>query len=78
MTEQPLSRQERRRLERVRAKAVVRQPYITKQMQALSTNPALAAPGTITIGTVLHDDWCPKLSGGLCRCDPDLTFEPIP
>lgn len=78
MTERRLSRQERRRLERVRAKALMRQPYITKQLQALSTDPTLAAPGTLTIGTVFHDEWCPKLSGGLCRCDPDLTFEPTP
>jgi hypothetical protein len=20
-----------------------------------------------------HDDWCPKLDGGACRCDPDVV-----
>ena len=26
---------------------------------------------------VLHDDWCPKLSGGTCACQPDLRICPV-
>ncbi|MDP9473384.1 MAG: hypothetical protein M3Q71_22430 [Chloroflexota bacterium] len=77
MSERPLSRQERRRLERIRAKALARQPYIAKQLAAIATDPALTMPGAVTIGHVFHDAWCPRLSGGLCRCNPDLTFEPV-
>ena len=73
-----LTRTERRRLERARAKARLGQPYLTKQLAAVAADPSLARPGTVTIVRVLHDDWCPKLAGGLCRCDPDLAFEAVP
>ena len=23
---------------------------------------------------VLHDDWCPRLSGGKCGCKPEIEF----
>ena len=29
--------------------------------------------GALVIFDYGHDDWCPKLLGGACRCDPDLT-----
>lgn len=28
-------------------------------------------PGSVVVLDVLHDDVCPKLSGGACRCDPE-------
>jgi hypothetical protein len=32
-------------------------------------------PGKVFLVTVEHDDWCPKLSGGPCRCDADVVLE---
>jgi hypothetical protein len=32
-------------------------------------------PGKVFLVTVAHDDWCPKLSGGPCRCDADVVLE---
>ena len=32
-------------------------------------------PGEVSIVTVGHDDWCPKLTGGPCRCDADVVVE---
>jgi hypothetical protein len=26
---------------------------------------------------VLHDDWCPVFSGGLCTCSPDVVAVPL-
>lgn len=35
-------------------------------------------PGTLSDIYVLHDDWCGKLKGGECRCNPDISvsFKP--
>ena len=27
---------------------------------------------------IAHDDWCPKLKGGPCRCDPDVSIQKEP
>ena len=32
-------------------------------------------PGAFYI-EVQHDDWCPKLKGGSCNCNPDV-MEPV-
>ena len=74
MTTLTLSRQERRHLERTRAKAFRRQRYL---QQLAETDPAQFQPGTITIAHIAHDDWCPKLNGGLCRCEPSIAFETV-
>jgi hypothetical protein len=73
VSESRLSRQERRALERARAKAEADQPYISK----LYPPEEALAPGSVTIALVGHDDWCPKLVGGLCRCNPDVVYERI-
>lgn len=31
------------------------------------------APGAIVELEYQHDDGCPKLTGGPCRCDPDVA-----
>jgi hypothetical protein len=28
-------------------------------------------PGSVVTLDVLHDDGCPKLTGGACRCEPE-------
>ena len=38
---------------------------------------ALAAalkPGSVNAMQVLHDDGCPQLTGGQCRCTPDYRL----
>ena len=39
-----------------------------------------AQPGTVMMFEVRHDDDCPKLSGGSCRCRPivGMTKTPAP
>ncbi len=44
---------------------------------------ALHAAGHLRRGRVhhidvLHDDWCPRLRGGDCRCDPELVLDGRP
>lgn len=39
---------------------------------------AVMKAGGLGRGAVLlldygHDDWCPKLVGGICRCDPEMV-----
>lgn len=70
MTTPHLTRQERRRLERAAAKARLKQPYIKPVVAAGQEQPA----GTVSIVEVRHDDWCPKLQGGICRCNPDIVI----
>ena len=70
MTTPHLTRQERRRLEREAAKAQLRQPYIKPVIAAGKAMPA----GTVSVVEVRHDDWCPKLSGGICRCEPEIVI----
>jgi hypothetical protein len=69
-----LSRQERRRLERLARKAYLRQPYVARQLANAKTFPRVR----VTIANVYHDDWCPRLRGGLCRCDPEIAYEVLP
>jgi len=42
------------------------QPYILNVQAAA----AGLQPGELKLVDVLHDDDCPKLRGGHCRCDP--------
>ena len=37
-----------------------------------------AMPGTVSTVRIYHDDWCPKLRGGLCSCQPDLELATTP
>jgi hypothetical protein len=69
-----LSRQERRRLARERVKRHAEQPYVGKMLSAALADPGLAPRGTVTVCRVLHDDRCPALAGGLCRCDPEIEW----
>jgi hypothetical protein len=35
-------------------------------------------PGSLTIGTVYHDDWCAQINGkGPCDCAPDMEFQVV-
>jgi hypothetical protein len=34
-------------------------------------------PGSVSVGTVYHDDACPRLQGGHCCCNPDVRVRPI-
>jgi len=68
MNTQHLTRRERRQLERAAANARQRQPYITPVIEAGQSLPA----GSLSIIEVRHDDWCPKLVGGICRCAPEI------
>jgi hypothetical protein len=45
--------------------------YFPKLLIAMSG----AKPGRASIVTIRHDDWCPKLTGGPCRCDADVVVE---
>ena len=45
--------------------------YFPKLLTAM----AAAKPGKTSIVTIRHDDWCPKLMGGPCRCDADVVVE---
>jgi hypothetical protein len=69
-----LSRQERRRLERVARKAYLGQPYVLRQL----ADAHAFLRGHVTIAQIAHDPWCPKLRGGPCRCDPEITDETLP
>jgi len=43
--------------------------YYPKLMAAMRG----AKPGKVSFVTVGHDDWCPKLNAGPCRCDADVV-----
>ncbi|MFL5760322.1 MAG: hypothetical protein ACJ8F2_01250 [Xanthobacteraceae bacterium] len=75
MTVENLTRQQRRHLARVKAKAFDRQPYIAAIAGA---TPAGFPAGRVTIAHIAHEPHCPLLNGGLCRCAPEITFETWP
>jgi hypothetical protein len=31
--------------------------------------------GSVQMLSFYHDDWCPKLKGGTCRCNPDIKLK---
>ncbi len=57
MHDQPLTRRERRQLERVAVKVRRYQPYIALVLAAGTSLPR----GSLSVIDVRHDDWCPKL-----------------
>lgn len=65
-----MNREERRRAERENKKW-------EKQLKDAIAKGALQ-PGSLTIMNVYHDNWCPKLNGGDCTCDPDADFRIVP
>lgn len=75
MREQPLTRRERRALGRTAVKAYVQQPHMVEALAGVAAG--AFPPGTLTIAHIAHDDWCPALQGGLCRCEPDITYERV-
>lgn len=54
------------------------QPYVQAIERARASGMLALAPGTVAVLEVRHDDDCPKLRGGLCRCAPDLALRPLP
>jgi hypothetical protein len=34
----------------------------------------LAQPGRVTEARIVHDSWCPRLSGGICACNPEIVL----
>lgn len=78
VSEPPLSRQERRQLERAKAKAHLKQPYVDAITVAMADMPRdMVQPGSFNIAHVYHDDWCPALNGGFCRCQPEVAIEHV-
>ncbi len=73
MHDQALTRRERRQLERTAAKARRGQPYLAGAIAAGQLLPAQS----VSIVEVQHDSWCPKLAGGLCRCEPDIVMREV-
>lgn len=45
--------------------------YLKKLNKLLATKEV--PTDTITLVNVAHDDWCGKLKGGECNCNPDIT-----
>lgn len=60
----------RKSARRRRAEARIAQPYMTKIGEACARG--AFPPGAVADVIIRHDDWCPKLRGGLCTCNPDL------
>ena len=56
------------------------QPYGRKIEAAIRDGAIPRHSGMVGRIDVAHDDWCPKLRGGPCNCDPDLSirWEPAP
>lgn len=54
------------------------QPYVQAIERARQAGAIPAIPGTVSVLRVAHDGDCPRLHGGLCRCQPDieLRWEP--
>lgn len=61
-----------------RAAAYLAQPYVRELERAKALGFASGAiplrPGTVHYVEVRHDGDCPKLRGGLCRCQPELEL----
>lgn len=66
-----LTRHQRRKLAALQRNQRTRQPYISDAVRLTGD----LSPGTIATATVRHDQWCPRLRGGLCRCRPDVEVQ---
>jgi len=54
-----------------------RQGYVKAIDQAVRSGVLPTATSVVYEVTVGHDDWCPKLKGGLCNCEPILSYQPV-
>lgn len=52
-----------------------RPTYIRQILDAWARGEIDRTPGLQHID-VMHDDWCPKLHGGLCTCKPEIRVRP--
>ena len=50
----------------------LRQPYMRKILKLARKLPL--KKGAKYLAGILHDDDCPALSGGFCRCNPEITL----
>jgi len=48
--------------------------YIAKQLRLIASGVLDVPAGEVAEVLVYHDDGCPLLSGGTCRCDPDFRL----
>jgi hypothetical protein len=62
---------------RRRPSAYARQSYVKALDQAVRAGVIPTATGVVYEVIVGHDDDCPKLKGGLCNCEPILTYRPV-
>ena len=51
--------------------------YVNKVMESVPGLREMLSPGSLTLVTVLHDDWCGHFRGLPCDCDPDTVVQPI-
>jgi hypothetical protein len=49
----------------------VSERYVEREVAAFESG--RIPRGRVALVNVAHDDWCPKLTGGACTCDPDMT-----
>lgn len=47
--------------------------YLREVERRLRSGGVPLAPGTVTVLTIAHDDWCQHWSGGACNCAPIVT-----
>ena len=51
------------------------QPHIKRLLQLLAAGSVPA--GRSVLSFVAHDDDCPRLTGGLCECTPDIRTSAV-
>ncbi len=51
--------------------------YVSKVKELVPGLREMLSPGSLTLVTVLHDDWCGHFRGLPCNCDPDTVVHPV-
>jgi len=50
--------------------------YIRALKAAIRSGKLKTAAGQVVHIDVAHDDWCAIFKGGICNCDPEVSFRP--
>lgn len=69
-----MSKQNRRLGGKLPPAAYLSQPYVKRLDELVNAGALPYVPGTTAGLLVKHDPDCPRLTGGLCRCTPELEL----
>lgn len=55
---------------------VARPNYVQAILDAIRSGKIKTGTGQVVHADIRHDDWCNIFKGGVCNCNPEVSFRP--